>query len=184
MSRMELVVVYAVLACRGLTGIVFLVSAFTKLRSRSAFRRFRSWLAALPVPAARSRPVPVATAMAAAEVAIVVLVALPWTARAGLVLAAVMLAVFTAGTSLAVARGAGEPCQCLGMSASPLAWRHVVRDTLLCLVAMAGALGAGALGAGSGSLRPAGIVVSLAVGLAIALFVVFLDDLAVLLTTR
>jgi hypothetical protein len=171
-------VVYVVMVCRCLAGVVFVVSAFSKLRSGSAFRRFRLWLAGLPVPVARSRAGPVAVVIAAAEAAIVVLVALPWTVRAGLVLAAAVLAVFTAGTWLAVARGAGEPCQCFGASASPLSGRHVVRDVLLCAAAAAGALGAG-----SGGARPAGVVVSLAVGFAIALFVVFLDDLAALFAT-
>jgi hypothetical protein len=170
-------VVYVVLACRGLTGMVFLVSVFSKVRSGPAFRGFEAWLAGLPVPAARSWPGPVAVVMTAAEAAIVVLVALPWTARAGLVLAAAVLAVFTAGTWLAVARGADQPCQCFGTSASPLTRRHVVRDALLCAVAAAGAVGAG-----SGGARPAGLVVSLATGLAVALPMVFLDDLAGLFT--
>jgi hypothetical protein len=51
----------------------------------------------------------------------------------------------------------------------------VVRNALLCAAAVAGAAAAGAGGG-----RPAGLVVSLAIGLTIALFVVFLDDLAAL----
>lgn len=167
--------VYVALACRGLTGVVFGVSAFSKLRSRAAFRDFRWWLAALPVPVARRWPGPVAVVMAAAEVVIVVLLALPQAARAGLVLAAATLAVFTAGTWLAVARGADKPCQCFGASASPLARRHVVRDALLCAAAAAGALAAGGQGG-----HAAGVVLSLAAGLVLALFVVFLDDLVAL----
>jgi uncharacterized membrane protein YphA (DoxX/SURF4 family) len=166
---------YLALACRCLIGLVFAVSAFSKLRNRSAFREFTSWLAGLPVPLARSRPGPVATAMAVAEVAIVVLSGLPWTAGAAQVLAALVLAVLTTGTWLAVARGAGTPCQCFGVSATPLGLRHVVRNALLCAAAVAGAAAAGAGGG-----RPAGLVVSLAIGLTIALFVVFLDDLAAL----
>lgn len=169
--------VYVVLACRVLIGTVFLVSLFSRVRSGSAFREFQSWLAGLPVPVARNWPRPVAMVMTAAESAIVVLVALPWTVRAGLVLATAVLAVFTAGTWLAVARGADEPCQCFGASASPLSRRHVVRDAFLCAAATAGALGAG-----TGGAHPAGTVMSLVSGLAIALFVVFLDDLATLLT--
>jgi Methylamine utilisation protein MauE len=166
---------YLALACRCLTGLVFGVSAFSKLRSRAAFREFTSWLGGLPLPLARSHAVPVATVMATAEAAIVVLSVLPWTARAALMLAALMLAVFAAGTWLAVARGAGRPCQCFGVSAAPLGRRHVVRNALLCAVAAAGAATGGA-----GGIHPAGIAVSLAAGLAIAPFVVFLDDLAAL----
>jgi hypothetical protein len=168
-------VVYLALACRGLAGVVFGVSAFSKLRSGAAFRDFRWWLASLPVPVARRWPALVAMVMAAAEVIIVVLLALPWTARAGLVLAAATLAMFTAGTWLAVARGADKPCQCFGASASPLARRHVVRDALLCAAAVVGALSTGGPAGAA-----AGVVVSLAAGLTLALFVIFLDDLAAL----
>lgn len=166
---------YFALACRCLTGVVFAVSAFSKLRSGMAFREFRGWLAGLPLPVTRRHPGPVATALAAAETTIVVLSALPWTVQPALVLAALVLAVLTAGTWLAVARGAGVPCQCFGPSSAPLARRHVARNAVLCAVAAAGA----ATG-GGGEVRPGGVAVSLAIGLTCALFVVFLDDLAAL----
>jgi DoxX len=170
-------VVYLGLACRCAVGVVFLVSASGKLRSRPAFRAFASWLAVLPVPLVRSQPRAAAGVMAAAETLIVVLVALPWTVRPGLALAAAVLAVFTAGTWLAVARGADAPCQCFGVSASPLGWRHGVRDALLGAIAVVGAVAAG-----SGGARPAAAAVGLGAGLVAAGFVVFLDDLAVLFT--
>jgi uncharacterized membrane protein YphA (DoxX/SURF4 family) len=155
---------------------VFLASVSGKLRSRTAFRALVSWLAALPVPLARSRPRAVAVVTAAAEVLIVVLVALPWTVRPGLALAAVVLAVFTAGTWLAVARGTDASCQCFGVSASsPLGRRHVVRDALLCAAAAAGVAAAG-----SGGVHPAAAAMSLLAGVVVAGFAVFLDDLAVL----
>lgn len=169
--------VYLALACRCGVGVVFLVSASGKLRGRLGFRAFVSWLAALPVPLVPSRARAVAGVMAAAEALIVVLVVLPWTARAGLVLAAVVLGVFAAGTGLAVARGTRAPCQCFGVSASPLGRRHVVRDALLAVMA-----GAGAAAVGPGGARPAGAAVSLGAGLVVAVFVVLLDDVAVLFT--
>lgn len=167
--------VYLALACRCAVDAVFLVSVSGKLRSRTAFRAFVSWLAALPVPLARSRPSAVAAVTAAAEALIVVLVALPWTVRPGMALAAVVLAVFTAGTGMAVARGTDASCQCFGASASPLGWRHTARDALLAVVAIAGAAAAG-----SGGARPEEAALSLAAGLIGAAFAVFLDDLAVL----
>jgi hypothetical protein len=166
---------YLALTCRGVIGLVFAVSAVSKLRSRPAFREFTEWLASLPLPLIQRRPRLLATAMAVAEVVIVVLDGLPWTARAALVTAAATLAAFTAGTWLAVGRGADQPCQCFGASAAPLGRRHVVRDAVLCVVAVAGALTAG-----SGAAHAAGIVVSLFAGLIVALLVVFLDDLAAL----
>jgi hypothetical protein len=170
-------VVYVALAIRSLVVVVFGVSAFGKLRSRAAFATFRSWVASVPVWVAPRRPDLVAATLAGAEAVIVVLVALPWTATAGLALALVTLAVFTAGTWIAVARGTDAPCQCFGASAAPLGPRHVLRDALLCVLAAAGVAVAGAGGA-----RPAGVLMSLAVGLAVALFVVHLDDLAALFT--
>lgn len=169
--------VYLALACRCAVGVVFGVSVSGKVRGRLAFSTFVSWLAALPVPLVRRRPGLVAVVMAAAEALIAVLAALPWTARAGLVLAAAVLAVFAAGTWLAVVRGTDAPCQCFGVSASPLGRRHVARDVLLAVMAVAGAAAAG-----SGGVRPGGVAASLGAGLVIAVFVVFLDDLAVLFT--
>jgi hypothetical protein len=166
---------YLALACRCLVGVTFLVSVSGKLRSRPAFRAFVSWLAALPVPLVRGRPGPVAAVIAAAEALIVVLVALPWTVRPGLTLAAVVLGVFTAGTWLAVARGTDAPCQCFGVSASPLGRRHVVRDALMAVAALTGAAAVGPGGA-----RPAGAALSLGAGLVVAGIVVFLDDLVAL----
>jgi cell division protein FtsW (lipid II flippase) len=168
-------VVYVALACRCAVSVVFLASLSGKLRSGTAFRAFVSWLAALPVPLVRRQPRVAAAVTTAAEALIVILAGLPWTVRVGLALAAVVLAVFTAGTWLAVARGTDAPCLCFGVSASPLGRRHVVRDALLGAVAVTGATAAGPGGAST-----AGGVMSLAAGLVVAMFVVFLDDLAVL----
>jgi DoxX len=168
-------VAYLALACRCAIGVVFLVSVSGKLHSRQAFLVFVSWLAALPVPVVRGRPRGSAAVMAAAEALIVILVALPWTVRPGLALAAVVLAVFSAGTWLAVARGTDTPCQCFGASTSPLGRRHAVRDALLGAVAVAGAAAAV-----SGGARPAAAALSLGAGLMTAAFALFLDDLAAL----
>jgi hypothetical protein len=168
---------YLAFACRSTTGLVFVVSAFSKLRSRAAFREFTSWLAGLRVPVVRSLPSAVAATMVAVEVAVVVLVGLPWTAWAGLLLAAAALAVFAAGTLLALRRGVHAPCQCFSASAAPLGLRHAARDVVLCVVAVVGAAGAAAGGA-----RPPGAALALGAGAAAALFVVFLDDLAALIS--
>jgi hypothetical protein len=162
---------YAALTCRALVGLVFAVSASGKVRSVTAYRGFGSWLASLPVPLADNRALP--PALAVAETAIVVLVAVPATAVAGLALAALTLAVLTAGTAVAVRRGAPVNCRCFGSSRAPLAARHVARNGFLLAVAVAGALGTGAVAA-----RPADIVLSLLAAVAAATFVVFLDDLA------
>jgi hypothetical protein len=165
--------VYVMLGCRCLVGLVFAVAAFSKLRSRSAYHAFAAWLAGLPVLPPRGRKV-AAPVIATAEAVTVVLLALPTTVLAGFLAAAAVLAVFAAGTLLAVRRGASEPCLCFGASAAPLGIRHVVRNTMLCAAAVTGAAGFT-----SGPVpRPGGIVLSLAAGAIAAVFVVFLDDIA------
>jgi hypothetical protein len=172
---------YLVFTCRGLIGLVFAVSVVTKLRSAVAVSEFVSWLAALPMPTPvlRRRPAAVAAAMVTVEFAIVALIAVPSTARAGLALAAATLAVFSVGTLLAVRRGTAASCQCFGRSQAPLSIRHVARDLLLCLVAVAGLTAD--IGA-AGHATPAGIVISLIGAAVVALFVVFLDDVSALFT--
>jgi hypothetical protein len=154
--------------------MVFAASALSKLRSGPAYRAFASWLADLRLPVAGSA---VAAAMAGTEVTVVALIALPWTAAAGLALAAAAAAVFAVGILVVVHRGTSVPCRCFGVSAAPLGRRHVARNAGLCLAAAAGAAGAGSAGA-----RPPGIALSLGVAAVLAAFVLFADDLAELFT--
>lgn len=172
---------YAVLTCRGLIGLVFAVSAIAKIRGPRAYREFASWLAALPVPLAKARAlVPVvAPVFVGAEAAIVVLVAVPDGAVAGLTLAAGCLAVMVTGTVVITNRGSGASCWCFGPSRSPLGVRHLVRDSILFLIAVAGAV-IGADAGGRNTTSPAGIVLSLVAALTGATFFVFLDDLMVI----
>lgn len=132
---------YVALACRALVGLVFAVSAFSKLRKVTAYREFASWLASLPIPLAGNGVLP--PVLAGAEAAIVVLVAVPAAAVAGLALAALTLAVLTAGTAVAVSRDARVTCQCFGPSRTPLAARHILRNGFLLTLAVTGALGTG-----------------------------------------
>jgi Methylamine utilisation protein MauE len=165
---------YAVLTCRGLIGLVFAVSAIAKIRGPRAYREFASWLAALPVPLARTRALP--AVLVGAEAAIVVLVAVPDIAVAGLTLAAGCLAVMAAGTVVITNRGSGVLCWCFGPSRSPLGARHLVRDSILLLIAVTGAV-TGAQATGRNSTSSAGIVLSLVAALTGATFFVFIDDL-------
>jgi methylamine utilization protein MauE len=163
---------YFALTCRCLIGVLFAASAFSKMRSAAAFRDFSAWLGGLPLPAVRGRAVP--AVMAGTEAVIVVALLLPWTARAGLGLAAASLAVFAGGTVAVVRRGVRAPCRCFGTSARPLGLRHAGRDLLLCAAAGAAAASGGA------AARPAAIALSLAAGLIAAAFVLFLDDITAL----
>jgi hypothetical protein len=166
---------YAALMSRCLIGVVFAVSAVTKLRSGPAFRAFSAWVATLPMPWAGGRSV-IAVVVAAAEAATVPLVVLPWTSVAGLVVAAAVLAAFTVGTFMAARSQAGAvPCQCFGLSSVPLAMPHAARNGLLCASAAAGAAGVGPVAA-----HLPGVALSLGTGAAAALPAIFLDDLIAL----
>ncbi len=174
----------AALACRGLIGMVFAVSVFSKVRSGSAFRAFTSWLAALPLPPGLVRTVgstPGALMVAASEAAVVLLLALAWTWPAGLLLAAGVLAVYTAGTAVAARSGTRVPCRCFGEASAPIGARHVARNVVLLAIAAAGAAQTAA-GLSASQPRPAGIALALGVAAAAAMSVVFLDDIAALFT--
>ncbi len=168
---------YLALACRCMTGAVFAVAAFGKLRNAAAYRGFAAWLDTLPVLSARARrrAVPV---LVAVEVMVTVAVALPWTAAAGLLLAAVTLAVFAAGALAVTRRGSTEPCQCFGASSAPLGPRHVIRNTLAAAVAAVGAVGAA--DAGPAASHPLPVMLSVGGGLVLALLLIFIDDIAAL----
>jgi methylamine utilization protein MauE len=159
------------ISSRCLLAIVFACSAVAKLRGGGSFRGFREWLEDLPVPVASRHASVVAAAMAVAEVLIVVLIVLPWTVLAGFMLAGATLAVFIAGTCVAIARGTKATCNCFGTRGAPLGRRHVARDTVLLAVAMVGAVASDAHGA-----HPAGVAVSVATAAFLAVLVVFLDD--------
>jgi hypothetical protein len=163
------------LASRCLIGIVFVVSAFTKLRSGPAFRVFSAWVATLPMLPAGKRTA-IAIVIAAAEAVTVPLVALPWTFVAGLAVAAAVLAAFTVGAFI-VARSQARavPCQCFGPSSVPLGMPHAARNALLCTAAAAGAAGVGPV-----AHHLPGVALSLGIGAAAALPAIFLDDLIAL----
>jgi hypothetical protein len=170
--------VYVDIACRSLLAAVFACSAVAKLRSRARFRRFRSWLRALPLPVVRRHSGVVAAAMAGTEIAVVALTAVPGTGLAGFAVAAAALAVFVTGTVVAILRGSTAPCECFGSSGAPLAMRHVARDTALLAVAVAGTITSGAHGA-----RPGGTAVSIAAALVVAVLAVSADDVLSLFGT-
>lgn len=163
---------------RCLLAIVFAYSAVAKLRSGGSFRGFMAWLGDLPVPVASRQAGTLAGGLAGAEVLIVVLAVLPWTVLAGFALAAATLAVFIAGTCLAISRGTKATCNCFGTRGAPLGPTHVVRDTILLVVAIVGAVASDAHGA-----HPAGTVLSVATAAVLAVPVVFLDDLLSLFAT-
>jgi hypothetical protein len=164
------------LACRVLLGTVFVVSVASKVRSRSAWRSFSSWLTGLPLRPASHRGAP--AGLVAAESAVVLLVAWPEGPAAGLITGSVLCLALTIGLVLALRRGSRQPCQCLGSSSEPLGGQHVVRNALLLVLAVIGIVSE------LGNVRPAGDAeAALAVigGLAAAMVITFLGDITALL---
>jgi len=130
---------YVALSCRCLIGLVFLISAATKVTPRG-FREFAESLRTMNVlsdPLVRT----VAPAVVCAEAAVAASLAWTASARAGAVLAALLLAVFSVAIVRSLTRNANATCRCFGAGGGRLGVRHVVRNALLfvsCLVVTAG----------------------------------------------
>lgn len=161
---------YIALACRCLTGIVFLAAAVSKARGFGGFRR--SVAAMAPPLAARSTTV--AGAVVAAELSAAALIAAPGTAAWGLAAALALDAVFIAAILSALRRGVREPCRCFGAAERGLGARDVVRDLVLGATAALGLLG---ISAAAPARSPAGWLLAAVAGAVGALLVVRSDDL-------
>ncbi|MFI6318391.1 MauE/DoxX family redox-associated membrane protein [Nonomuraea sp. NPDC050556] len=165
---------YAALAFRCFIGLLFLLSALSKLRSRAAFLEFtvstRQLLATPRIPTGIA-----AGTAAGAELAVPVLLAVPVSVRLGFSVACLLLAAFTVAIVAALRRKVSASCRCFGASSAPLGRAHVVRNTLLFLVSALGlALGTGA------PIEPAGWVITAAAAAVAAVLVARLDDLLAL----
>jgi hypothetical protein len=164
---------YVALAGRVLIATVFLVSAFTKLRSAAAFGAFRRStrrMAILPEPLVQ----PVAVLVVAAEAAIVLLLTTPTrpTGLMGLALAATLLAGLAAAIGSTVRRGINTTCQCFGHSTAPLGIFHIVRNLALVVVAAVAAVTV----AQGGGLELGGALLAGLVGVLLGALVTVLDD--------
>ncbi|MEU7826716.1 MauE/DoxX family redox-associated membrane protein [Catellatospora sp. NPDC049133] len=167
---------YVLLGCVVCLGVVFAVSAISKLRSRASYAAFiastRELLPRPWPPAAH-----VALIVLVAEVAIVpLLFSVP---MAGLTVAAVLLLAFGGAIVLAVRRGVRTSCRCFGSSTKPLGWLHALRSGVLAALAVTGAVLAGSVTAANiiTGLHPAGMAITLlAAGVFAALMIMF-DDL-------
>ncbi|TDD21524.1 MauE/DoxX family redox-associated membrane protein [Nonomuraea diastatica] len=155
-------------ACQVLLGVVFAVSAFTKLRSGAAVRSFAASLTMVP----ESLRLPAAGAVAAGEAVTAVLMLIP---QAGLALSAILLAGFTLVIMVSIRKGVRAPCRCFGFSATPLGRVHLVRNALLLLVVVLG--GTGLIFSG-GPPDAAGLAVAVPAGLAGAIVLIAFDDIA------
>lgn len=172
---------YVDLGCRFALGIVFVVSAWSKLRSPAAFAVFTRSVRRLGVLPTAAMARLAAMAVAAAEVAVPILVVIPWDVSvvAGYAVAAAMLSAFTVGIALSLRRGDRTPCSCFGRSAVPLGGRHVIRNLLLVAITVGGAA---AVLAGSDTEDVKVAIVAAVAGLVTGALVTVADDLAELVS--
>jgi hypothetical protein len=114
-------------------------------------------------------------------VAIPLLVAIPtrMTVLAGFTVAVVLLAGFTVGIVISVRRGNQAPCRCFGRSSVPLGPRHVVRNTGLIVLALAGLAAAWT---SSPDPDPAMVALAVIAGVVLGGLVTVFDDVAELLS--
>ena len=130
---------YVMAGCQATVAVTFARAAVTKVAGREAFGQFRRWLVVgvrVPRPVVR----PVAVAAVAAEAATAVAMLVPAAVPAGFGAATLLLAVFTVAVAGMWRRRVGVPCRCCGAGRHPPGVTHLVRNTILLLVAMTGAL--------------------------------------------
>ncbi|MET8911333.1 MauE/DoxX family redox-associated membrane protein [Micromonospora sp. NPDC004551] len=163
------------LTARLLLALVFLTAVIGKLRTRAGFAGFVTSVVQFGVP--RRWAGPVARLAVAAEAAVVLLLALPGTVPAGLLLAAGLLGVLTAAIARALRRGARPACRCFGAGDAPIGARHVARNLALVAAALLGLL-AGTVGGPAPG--PGGLLLAAGLALPLAALVVRLDDLVAL----
>lgn len=175
-----------VIAVLTLAACVFAASASSKLRSGQAYGTFRAGLREallvpgrlLPMTAAALAIWEAIAAVGLAGAAVAAALSGPGAsalAESALAAAAVLMAVLVAGVAMVVRRGTRARCACFGASSGrPLGRAHLIRNACLLAVLTAGLVG--------NPLRydrpaPAGVVLAVVVGAAVALLFVRWDDL-------
>jgi hypothetical protein len=116
----------------------------------------------------------VAVAVVGAEAAVPVLVVVPGSAGAALVLAMVLLTAFTVAMGRAVRRGVRTACRCFGATARAPGRASLARNGILLAVAAAGLV---ARSAGVPAVPAAGVALCLSAAVVLATVLIFLDDL-------
>lgn len=149
------------------------IAAVAKLRT---FGDFAASLVALRL-AAGAGAQPLAAAVVAAELTAAALCLWPGTAVVGLGVSAALMAAFAA---VAGRRRAVVPCRCFGSGGAPLGPRHVMRNGLLLLLALAAVPGSLTTVLTSDP-NPGGLLLTLVCATVAVALVVRFDDLADLL---
>ncbi|SFY41774.1 hypothetical protein OH786_38350 (plasmid) [Streptomyces atratus] len=165
---------YLEVAVRTLIGTVFLTSFLSKAKGRQAYDAFVASVRSMRVlPPVLVRPV--AAGVVAGELLVSSLVAAPSTATGvcGLLGAAALVGGFALAIALARHRGVSASCRCFGASSAPLGARHVVRNSVLGVLAVTGAMSAPV----GGEVRVEAAVTAALCGLLVAAVIMALDDI-------
>jgi hypothetical protein len=188
---------YVAFACWFVIGLVFAVSAVSKVSGRVAFREFESALRALRLVPPRL-VMPLAGTVVAVEFAVPVALVtgslqagsllpgahpgapIAGATAAGLLLAVLLLLAFIGVTVRSVHRRAAVPCRCFGTGGAPLGYPHVARNALLIAIAVTGWW---APGAGT-SYQAAGITLAIAGGAVAASLLIRFDDVVDVFAAR
>jgi uncharacterized membrane protein YphA (DoxX/SURF4 family) len=167
---------YSLVGIRCLLVVVFVAAVVGKVRDRRSFTAFRASIRDI-LPAFAVAAEGMAAAVVAAEVGVCVLLLLPTKHPWGCALAGVLLTGFCAVITAALARGTVATCACFGASVTRLSLRHLVRNGLLALAAVAGATMPAPR-----HLSAPGIALAALAGLTAGAIVVRLDDIIALFT--
>jgi uncharacterized membrane protein YphA (DoxX/SURF4 family) len=126
-------VVYLLLFGRLTLGSVFAFSSVTKLATSSAFVDAVRRIGVLPHRLVR----PVAMTVVVAELGIAIALLIGTAIKAALVLALVLLFLFSLVLVWSLSRGRQVTCRCFGgLSTRPASWAAVLRNTLLGMLAL------------------------------------------------
>ncbi|MBC6461736.1 MauE/DoxX family redox-associated membrane protein [Actinomadura sp. HBU206391] len=164
---------YVALAGRCVIGSVFLIAAVGKLRDRSSRDGFHSAVSAV-VPGVRFARL--GLVVLAVEFTVAILVVPAATAGWGLGMAAGTLLAFSVALWSVLRRGVPVSCHCFGRSAMPVSRAHVLRNTVLLAIAVAGSIAHA--DAADVALHPGGAVIAVTGALVVIIGVLFTDDLA------
>jgi hypothetical protein len=167
-------------ACRGLIGLIFFLSAASKIKSRASSAEFFAVTRKLlRVFAGRPWATPLVTrvtgfAVISMELAILIALTIPSLARLGFGIALVALLMFSSAIAAAMHRGVRMSCACFGRSTTPLGVPHLVRNIILAVAAITGLV----LGAERPeTASPEALLVPVLAALATALVLIRFDDL-------
>lgn len=163
----------ALYLCRFLLAGTFLLSALPKLRDQASFRAAVRQFRVVP----RAWEGPTGWALTAAELAVPLLLVLAPSSPAGFVLAALLLLAFSIGIARVLRSGVRTTCNCFGRSAAVMSGAHVARNGVLLVVAVTGAVLAGATAPDLGVMALLSLF-----GVALLTAVYFFDDLVLALS--